>query len=97
MITSVGSASKSPPVQRPQNPTAGSTQPDQNDPKHKANRTGYFFNNIGHERPNCDGRVMSALHPEAGISLRRDRRRFAPIATSRTAASGQILSENVEG
>ena len=33
MITSVGSASKSPPVQRPQNPTAGSAQPDQNDPK----------------------------------------------------------------
>ena len=46
MITSVGLASKSPPIQRPQNPTAGSTQPDQNDPKHNANRTGYFFNNI---------------------------------------------------
>jgi hypothetical protein len=36
-----------------------------------ANRRTYFFNAIGHERPNQDGWATSALPPRATKSLRR--------------------------
>ena len=61
MITPVWSASKSPPIQRLQNPTAGSTQPDQNDPKAQCQPNELLFQQ---HRPNSDISHRKLMHCE---------------------------------
>jgi hypothetical protein len=46
MFTSVASASTSPPSRRPQNPTTGKSQPEQNSQDQNTSRQIYFFDSI---------------------------------------------------
>jgi hypothetical protein len=73
MITPVWSASKSPPIQRLQNPTAGSAQPDQNDPKAQCQPKINFFNNIGQTRPRRLLAAVTAMPPTPDAASHGDR------------------------
>jgi transposase len=66
MITSVGCASKSPPIQRPQTQQPAQLSLIKTTQKHKANRTSYFFNNIDPSLPKA-GLFCCAAKPSFSI------------------------------
>jgi hypothetical protein len=64
---------------------------------HRVNRRGEVTLSVGHERPICDGRAMSALAQKADSRAQSRDVRFGPITTFRTAEIHRAFSPITKG